>query len=65
MEVPNFKVVLECYEPILMHIYGIQCDFIHGYVWQRERERESLRSGYGWPKLALVSIQENFLPWAM
>ena len=40
------------------------------YVWQRERERESLRSGYGWPKLALVSrefftlgdVTKNYLP---
>ena len=23
------RVLKKCYKPILMHIYGIQCDFMH------------------------------------
>ena len=35
------RVLKNCYKPILMHIYGIQCDFMHRSCWNHSNFENS------------------------
>ena len=46
-------VLKRCYKPILMHIFGIQCDFMHRSCWNHS----NFENGWFWFGLVTEHIQ--------